>query len=167
MLALSGCAEATTAQSAVDYPYYASTADLFESADLVVEVTLGDGRAGIMLPMDSDSDDPRLNPNAGVTTDDDEDVLGVPVTVFTATVTAVHRGDAASGDVIDVQQMRDAAASPLESGVDRLLFLETSEASPASILGGDAGAFEPVGDGFASLDDGRLRTTRLQLDDLG
>lgn len=177
--ALSGCVsspggQAETVATVGDYPHYQSIDALERDADLIVEVILGESRYDVMLP-DNTSDDPLVNPYAGTDQEPPLDDGAVPITVYSTTVTAVHHGGAAVGDVIDVKQMggvvdgvtyeADTVAS-LSGHTSLLLFLATYSDSPASILGGSTGAFQPQDDTFTSLGDTSFILTADQVNAL-
>ena len=178
-LLLVGCASpqgqpTETVVMMADYPTYPSIAALEADADLVVEVELGESREDVMLP-DYGSDDPQVNPYAGTDTTPDPRAGAVPITGYSATITAVHQGDAAKGDVIEVKQMGgvlDSIQYEIEEVANHsadkpfLLFLTTYPDSPASILGGDVGAFESQNGRFVSLGDDNLVLTSDDLDAL-
>lgn len=161
-------------QSAVvsaDYPSYDSVKSLGSVADLIVEVTLGEPRNGVLLPQ-YEGDDPALNPAAGAKEQPDPKQGAVPITLFDASVIDVFRGDAAPGEMIQVMQpggVQDGVhyvvegMTRLKAGSTVLLFLSTYPDSPASILGGDVGAFVAGDDGFASLA-GELVVTEADLE---
>lgn len=164
MVAVAGCATTAsqperTVALAADYPSYGSVDSLGKGADLIVEVSVGQAKDGVMLP-DYSSDDPQINPYAGSEETPQPNEGALPITVYSATVEAVHQGDATVGDVIEVKQAGGVldgvryeleGVAPLKEGATMLLFLETYPDSPASILGGDVGAFLAVGDRFVSL----------------
>lgn len=166
-LVLAGCTsspgESTeTVVMTADYPSYQTIGALKEDADLVVEVDLGEGHPDVMLP-NYESDDPQVNPYAGTDEKPNPDEGAIPITVYSATVTAVHHGDVAVGDVIEVKEVGgvlDGVRYEIDGGAalrghtSLLLFLATYPDSPASVLGGADGAFEPQGRGFRSLGDG-------------
>ncbi|MBD3943753.1 hypothetical protein IF188_18835 [Microbacterium sp. NEAU-LLC] len=164
---LAGCAAEPAATSASDMKTYASTAELLADADLVVEVTVGGSRPDVLLPSDVESDDPRLNPSAGMPAADEaaEDAASIPITVYDTVVERVHAGDAVVGAHLEVKQMRGGQGSesddvPLEEGSTYLLFLATYDDSSASILGGSAGQFVRDGDAYIS----QYTAGRLELD---
>lgn len=172
-----GCSAAPveSATSVVDYERYESVEALRSEADLIVEVELGGPRNDVLMPEYSGVD-PRLNPFAGT---DETPVPGdgaLAITVYEASVIAVHDGDAEVGDSIDVAQMGGtldgvhyvfANVASLTAGVPTLLFLETPPDAPAFIVGEDQGAFELDGDTYRSLGDGGLSLSRAEAHALG
>src|SRR5665648_1099184 len=99
-----GLSACSTGSSAVaDYPAYASASDLAAAADAVIQGTVLDQRAeDIDTVIHSDSDDPELNPQAGLSDDGDQapsDV--VPFIVYRIEVTEGFAG-AVAGDVVEV-----------------------------------------------------------------
>lgn len=177
---VAGCSAASeqpseTAVMVGDYPAYESVEALQSGANLVVEAELGEGRNDVLLP-DYSSDDPNLNPYAGTGVTPGPDEGAIPITVYPATITAVHEGQAEVGDVIEVQQMggmldgisyKEHGVSSLPEDASVLLFLETSPSDPASVLGGDVGAFELEGDVYTSLGDETITVPVDEVETLG
>lgn len=92
--------------------------------------------------------------------------------MFDATVNAVYQGDAREGEAIQIKQLGGTSegtrytvegVAPLVEGDTVLVFLSTYPDSPASILGGDAGAFTLHSDTFVSIGNDRLTVTPAEL----
>lgn len=93
--------------SVADYPSYLTPAEAVAHADLVVTGDYLESRADTLYPDEVDSDDPTLNPQAGLPDIDlRSDDFAVPITVSRVRVTEVLKGAAAPGDVIEVQEVR-------------------------------------------------------------
>ncbi|GAA0808669.1 hypothetical protein [Spirilliplanes yamanashiensis] len=121
---LAGCTP-PTAQSIIDYPYYADTAALEKAAPLIVR--------------------------ARVDETGEQDRHGLRTTLGTATVTAVAKGDVAPGDTVDIAfygPAADATPSTDLAGAEWVLLLETFPADPAVLISGTQGAYA-VRDGRA------------------
>lgn len=171
-----GCAVADpsadqTAIISADYPAYDSVKSLASAADLIVEVSLGESSSEVLLPQ-YEGDDPALNPYAGTKETPDPSEGAVPITVFEATVLDVYRGDVKTEDVIKVMQPGGLSngvdyvvegVTRLQSGATVLLFLGTYADSPASVLGGDVGAFIVEGEGFVSIASDGLVVSKADL----
>ncbi|MEV0719828.1 hypothetical protein [Asanoa sp. NPDC050611] len=163
-MALAGCGKPFGGRVVYqgDYPYYETVADLMAKADLVIEATVADPRAGMLYPSGEGGTDPQANPQAGAPEPKAPPAdLGIVITIWSATVTKVHKGRPTQATV-QVQQMggeRDGVvyeqpgAVAFTEGTTYLLFLETYPDSPASLLNPDqaqytveAGTYRPVGD---------------------
>ena len=154
-----------TAMMNVDYPYYETVADLAAKADLVVTVQIGGSRNDISRPLQSEETNPTRNPQAGVSPSGSPEETGIPITVYKAIVNAVHRGRVAAGDTIEIGlaggtfggTVYESNEARLNSGGTYLLFLTSLPGHPASVLGGDQGAFVPnSAGGFTSIAGDRL-----------
>ncbi|KGM13154.1 hypothetical protein N869_15920 [Cellulomonas bogoriensis 69B4 = DSM 16987] len=100
-----------------DYPYYATTADLIDRADLVVRATLTSTRPGALHPERPTGADPALNPQAGVTDAASGVTEAMDVTIATVRVDEVLKGGVSPGQSIDVVQPGDASAGTPPPGV--------------------------------------------------
>ena len=149
----------------VDYPFYATVGDLAAASDLVVTVEIGSSRNAVSLPMSSGGTNPTLNPQAGVEASGSQADPGIPITVYEARVSAIHRGTGSVGDTIEIGRtggtldniLYEANEARLKSGGTYLLFLSSIPGYPASVLGGDQGVFVPSGTGgFTSIAGDRL-----------
>ena len=168
-LALIGTAACTSSREPepvpiADYLQYSTAGEAVDAADLVITGEYLDSRPDTLYPSEVDSDDPSENPQAGVPDADinDEDI-GIPITVSRIRVTAVLKGAAAPGDIIEVQEVRGTEL--LESAQDGypdaelLLLLASWEGSPHALVNPTQGLMLVVdGDatavsegGFASL----------------
>jgi hypothetical protein len=137
-----------------DYPSYQSVAEMVEKATLVVEATVARPRVDKLYPSDSGGTDPRANPQAGAPEADDD--TGIVITVWSATITAVHKGINKPGDVVDVKQMggefdgvvyEQPGQVAFREGTTYLLFLETYPDAAASLLNPTQAQYEVVQDG--------------------
>ena len=140
--------------AAADYPAWASAAELGAAADTVIEGTVLDQRTeDIDIVINSDSDDPELNPQAGLPDDGDRADSDVQrFIVYRIEVTEGFAGAAAPGDVLEMMVRDQATSEPeprLEVGGHYLLFL--SEAYPGNIprnmLNPDQAAYRAEPDG--------------------
>jgi hypothetical protein len=146
-LALAACGEPAGGRVLYqgDYPHYETVADLVAKSDLVIEATVTNPRSGVLYPT---GEEPRPE-------------TGVVITIWSATVSQVHKGAAAA--TLEVQQTggeRDGVtyeqpgAVPFVAGRTYLLFLATFPDAPAALLNpGQAqhtveadGTYRPVGD---------------------
>jgi len=138
--------------AAADYPAWASAAELGAAADTVIEGTVLDQRTeDIDTVINSDSDDPELNPQAGLPDDGDQapsDV--VPFIVYRIEVTEGFAG-AVAGDVVEVMVRDQATSEPeprLEVGGHYLLFLSEAYLDfPRNMLNPDQAAYRAEPDG--------------------
>jgi hypothetical protein len=128
-----------------DYPIYDSADHLFGKANLVVRATVSPRplRTQKLMP-DTGSADPKLNPSAGAPGAQPPDESDpVVITVYRATITKVHKGQAKAGQSVEIQQLggvlggityREKHARPLAGGKNYLLFLQTFPDAPAALL---------------------------------
>lgn len=174
VIALAGCSvpasqpapvPTATVTMQADYPWYETVDDLAAESEWVVTVTLGSSRYDVSLPIQANETDPALNPQAGLDPSEIQEDPGLPITVYEATVEAVHVGGLATGNTIEVGRMgglldgimHESNLTRLESGGTYLLFLSSTPGHPAYVLGGDQGAFVPDGKGgFISITGDRL-----------
>lgn len=155
-----------------DYPFYETVGDLAAEADLVVTVHIGGSRNDVTGPIQSDQIDPTSNPQAGVDPSQNGHDPAVPITVYEATVDAVHTGGASAGDTIEIGRtggtlngtVYESNEARLKSGATYLLFLASLPGHPASVLGGDQGVLLPDNKGgFTSIAGGRVSTDSATL----
>ena len=148
-----------------DYPYYETVAELAAEADLVVTVQIGGSRNDVSRPIQSDEANPTSNPQSGVDPSRNGQDPAIPITVYEATVDAVHRGGVSAGDTIEIGRtggtlngtVYESNEARLNSGGTYLLFLTSLPGHPASVLGGDQGVLVPDDKGgFTSMAGGRL-----------
>ncbi len=147
---LSACS--TGSGAVADYPAWGSAAELGAAADTIVVGTVLDQRAeDIDIVVHSDSDDPELNPSAGLPDDGDQapsDV--VPFIVYRIEVTEGFAG-AVAGDVVEVMVRDQATSEPesrLEVGGHYLLFLSEAYLDfPRNMLNPDQAAYRAEPDG--------------------
>ncbi|QIK84556.1 hypothetical protein [Sanguibacter sp. HDW7] len=106
-----GGARATeTVVMAADYPVYLTARELDEVADTVVRGIVRSSETGFeRLVLDTSSDDPQLNPLAGLSEDEIDAYLarndGYVATTHSLEVTEVLQGDVGVGDTVTVQQI--------------------------------------------------------------
>ena len=155
-----------------DYPFYETVGDLAAEADLVVTVQIGGSRNGVSWPIQSDQTNPTSNPQAGVDPSQNGQDPAIPITVYEATVDAVHKGGVSAGDTIEIGRtggtlngtVYESNETRLNSGGTYLLFLASLPGHPASVLGGDQGVLVPDSKGgFTSIAGGRLSTDSATL----
>lgn len=155
-----------------DYPAYESLESLEENADLVVEVLLtGESRNDVLEPIEpEDPTDPMQNPEYGAPPADPNAPTPPPITitVFTAEVVTVVKGDAAVGDLIEIQQLGGVSAGttyvagqqPSLSDIDAaLVFLESYDGEPFSLLNPQDGIIPREAGEFAPLPGNALNVT--------
>ena len=149
---LSACS--TGSGAVADYPAYASVSDLAAAADAVIQGTVLDQRAeDIDTVIHSDSDDPELNPSAGLPDDGDRADSDVqPFIVYRIEVTEAFAGATAPGDVVElkVADQTSAETEPrLDVGGAYLLFLGEAYPGnvPRSMLNPDQAAYRAEPDG--------------------
>lgn len=154
-----------TAMMNADYPYYETVSDLVAEADLVVTVEIGASRNDVSRPIRSSETNPTLNPQAGVDPSQSQADPGIPITVYEATVDAVHMGGVSAGDTIEIGRTggtlnntaHESNEARLERGGTCLLFLSSLPGHPAFVVGGDQGVSVPDGKGdFTSVAGDRL-----------
>lgn len=156
VFSLAACSTSMSVQP--EYPVYERAEDLELAADVVAEVIIGKAEAGVLLP-DYSSEDPRVNPYAGTDETPSLDEGALPITIFEARVVRVFKGDLKSGESINIKEIGgeldgqtivNSEVETLRGKEKVLVFLAEFEGAAYSILGGDAGLFEPQGaDEFA------------------
>lgn len=157
---LTACADATP-QVMADYSWYEDVGALVDESDLVVIGTATGSRDDVSYPLPIDSDDPQLNPLAGVEPDDVEPAEddGVPIRVHPFAVEEVLVGEPAQPFEVGVTRGTAEDDGQLGSGERVLLFLSVVDGHPAWVLGGRQGR-------FVEADDGTWVTTEPGHDDL-
>ncbi len=175
MHGLTACAGG--AVTMVDYPAYETVGDLAAVADVVVQgVVLDERTEDIVTLMDSTSDDPNLNPQAGLPDDDDPpEPPAEPFLVYRIEVGTDFTGALRPGDVIEVKVWLRETSEPeprLAVGDEYLLFLSEAYGGgiPRSLLNPDQAAYRVEADGtFSTLRPDStiaLNVTRADLDGL-
>ncbi|MGP3929273.1 hypothetical protein [Nonomuraea sp. KM88] len=184
-----------------DYPAFASVKEMWDDADLVVQAnvtgmrTARDKPSKILEPGDEGYDDPKANPLYGLTPDElaearkvAEQEVGDIVTIATADITHVFKGDPAGVRSVEVRQLggelggeKLTALDEVKLAQDRsyLLFLHAWDdtgdhtmVSPeqgqyvATGPDGRAATSAKSGDTYAPLPGNRLQVTRAALDEL-
>ncbi|MFI6631009.1 hypothetical protein ACIBI7_19230 [Nonomuraea fuscirosea] len=131
-----------------DYPQYESADALFDKASLVVEARIVGAPRYLqeVTAPDPTTTDPQLNPEAGAPA---EAAAGQPeppptvITVSTAQVLKVFKGEAEVGQTIEVKELggvfdgvtyEEEHTSGLKQDSGYVLFLETFPDSPAALL---------------------------------
>lgn len=123
MIAISGCSAQTTSavsgnnnhlsftseevEFAADYLEYESLSEASASSSIVVIGTPLSSESKLLYPTISDSKDPLLNPQAGLSESEMKEFMeqaGVPITVTKFRIDEVIGGDAKPGEIIEVQQ---------------------------------------------------------------
>ncbi len=161
---LTSCA-APAVQLQADYLGY-DTVTLPREAALVVEGTVLSSEYTVGYST-FDGDNPQDNPYFGMPENEVQKAIeeagGVPTTLVTIRVDAVHKGPVSPGTPISVIQTGGVmdgvryelvAEPPLETGGRYLLFLADSGDGVYGILGGSAGAYQAV-------DSPRTRTSTI------
>ncbi|MEU4224060.1 hypothetical protein AB0F17_07180 [Nonomuraea sp. NPDC026600] len=162
-----------------DYPQYQSADALFDKATLVVEARIvGEPRylqeqAEAPDPAETD---PNLNPNAGAPAEVAAEPEAPPtvITVYTAQVVKVFKGQAQVGQSIEVKELggnfegvtyaeEHTTAMNQDSGY--VLFLETYPDSPAALLNPVQAKYPlDTSSNPASLPENTLKLTRAELE---
>ena len=174
---IGGCAAAREpAVMQIDHPVYQTSAELFGKAMLVIEADVSTAsRVERLRAQPGTGDDPRANPQLGITPEPPLDE-GPPVTVRGVRIVAVFKGAARAGQDIEVQQPggtidgvehRVEGAVPLRGGARYVLFLETFPDSPAAQLSLVQGAYGVDAAGtLSALPGNPISLTRADLDRL-
>lgn len=183
-LALVACGQAVDAEPIeyyADYPFYEELADLFSSADLVIDARLTEDvevrEDPLILPPD-DPNDPRSNPELGVEEADrvqnDEDPF--VITVYKAEVREVFKGDAREGEIIEVMQLGgefdgvmyvEPEATSLRTDSQYILFLRAFPGFPASLLNPQQAQYAVTAEGkIEALTDNPIEISLTELDQL-
>ncbi|GIF46508.1 hypothetical protein DFJ67_8363 [Asanoa ferruginea] len=145
LLAVGGCGKAFGGRVVYqgDYPSYQSLAELTEKATLIIEATVSGPRVDKLYASRDDGTEPN-------------DDTGIVITVWSASVKAVHKGSSKPGDVVAVKQTggqldgvvyEEAGGVPLREGTTYLLFLETYPDAAASLLNPTQAQYEVAQDG--------------------
>lgn len=142
-----------------DYLQYTTSAEGVARADLIVTGDYLDSRPDTLYPSEVDSDDPTLNPQAGVPEADlNLDDAGVPITVSRIRVAEVLKGDAAPGDVIEVQEVRGtellATAQDGHTDAPLLLLLSSWPYTPHGLINPTQGLMLVVDGDATSVSEG-------------
>ncbi|WP_147432689.1 hypothetical protein [Catellatospora citrea] len=168
--------EPQTVTFSASYPEYSSVAELWSTADLVIEATVQPGgRVMVEMPAADDGTDPRADPGGsheGLT----EEQVGVVYTVRTVEISRVLKGTASAGQHIGVQEMGgtrngvryvEAGATLLAEKSRVLLFLRTYADFAAAPLNPLQARFDlDSHGGYRSLPGNTLRVTKAELDAL-
>ncbi|TMR07409.1 hypothetical protein ETD86_51620 [Nonomuraea turkmeniaca] len=130
-----------------DYPQYQSADALFDKATLVVEARIVGAPRYLreVAAPDPAVTDPKLNPQAGAPAAAAAQPEAPPtvITVYTAQVTKVFKGQAQPGQSIEVKELggvfegvtyQEEHTTPLNQDGGYVLFLETYPDSPAALL---------------------------------
>ncbi|WP_157244529.1 hypothetical protein [Nonomuraea typhae] len=152
MALLSACATAEPVVYSADYPAYESADKLYERASLVVEGTVTGAPARVQeLRADKGGgSDPKLNPQAGLESAQQQPGSPVVISVYQVRVTKVFKGGAQPGQAVDVQQLggtlrgvtyEESGAQVLRPGSGYVLFLETYPDAPAALLNPQQGQY--------------------------
>ncbi|MEV0610294.1 hypothetical protein AB0I61_28400 [Polymorphospora rubra] len=177
VLVLTLGAAACVAESQVDYPHYESPAALFDRANLVIEADLSpDSRVTLLEPDPPTGTDPAANPQAGMESESEPAAGALVITVYTARVVTVFKGEVRVGQNIEVKEMGGtlrgvrhevAGAVPLNGGERYVLFLSTYPNAPASLLNPQQGQYRVDDSGALSAVPGNeLALTRADLERL-
>lgn len=162
-LALSACASAgPVVQMQADYPSYDTPESLLAEATIIVEGTVIGTETTVLLPR-FEGDTAEENPYQGVPADEQQKAIekdgGVPGTVVSLRVDAVHLGEVSVGDevtfiqtggVIDGVRYEVAGEANLTTNSHYLLFGADSVDGAFAVLGGAAGAYGVDGDAFVA-----------------
>ncbi|MEV4548018.1 hypothetical protein [Nonomuraea wenchangensis] len=162
-----------------DYPQYENADALFDRANLVVEARIvGEPRylQEVTKP-DSAETDPRLNPMAGApaaVAAAQPDAPPMVITVRTAEVLKVYKGEAQVGQKVEVKELggvfdgvtyEEEHTTALNEGSGYVLFLETYPDSPAALLNPVQGKYPlDSANNPAPLPENTVKVTRNQLE---
>jgi hypothetical protein len=159
-----------------DYPAYRTVGDLAAAADVVVQGVVLDERTEDLVTLEeSASDDPNLNPQAGLP-DDGDTPDADPFLVYRIEVENDYAGVLSPGAVVEVKVLLRETSDPeprLAVGGHCLLFLSETYRSgvPRSLLNPDQAAYRVEADGtYAPLGPDstlRLDVTRADLEAIG
>jgi hypothetical protein len=142
------------------YPTYTSVPELTDQANLIVEGTIvstATREIDVSSPLtDQEAADPELNPGG---TEQGEQSLMV-YTVHQVRVERVIKGSASEGDTIEVKELGGTVGKAryatdygvvLDDGGSYVLFLQTFETAPASLLNPIQSVYEEVGGKLTAL----------------
>ncbi|MEV4477210.1 hypothetical protein ACFFR3_37715 [Nonomuraea salmonea] len=164
-----------------DYPQYESADALFDRANLVVEARIvGEPRyLQEVAEPDPTTTDPKLNPNAGAPaklTGDEPEPPATVITVYTAQVLQVYKGEAKVGQSVEVKELggvfggvtyKEENTTALQRDSGYVLFLETYPDSPAALLNPVQGKYPLDGAKNPSpLPENTIKLTRADLEKL-
>ena len=145
-----------------DWPYYGSPSAAMNAANVVVTVQYIDSRTDTTYPIASDSTDPILNPQAGISVTQGSEEAGLDVVTSRVAVLTSIKGELEPGLVIEVSQpgtkflgisypgagttfigdlakQENTAPIPAESSV--LLLLNAFPGAPYAPINPEEGAF--------------------------
>ncbi|GAA3588263.1 hypothetical protein GCM10022419_083220 [Nonomuraea rosea] len=162
-----------------DYPQYESADALYDKANLVVEARIvGAPRyleEKVEAP-DPAETDPALNPNAGAPAGVAAQPEAPPtvITVYTAQVVQVFKGQAQVGQSIEVKELggsfegvtyEEEHTTPMTQDGGYILFLETYPDSPAALLNPVQAKYPlDTSSNPAPLPENTLKVTRAELE---
>lgn len=157
-----------------DYPAYETVGDLAAAADVVVQgVVLDERTEDIDTLIHNDSDDPALNPRAGMPDAEEPESEVERFIVYTIEVAEAFGGAVAPGEVVEVGVREDGSAEPeprLDVGSGYLLFLgESYDGRPRYMVNPDQAAYRVEDGTYTSLRSEStiaLEITRADLDTL-
>jgi len=141
VLSAAGCTPPSSTQSdyvaSGDYPVYADLNGAINRATHIVLVQYLSSKNDLLYPDIPDSDDVKLNPQAGLTlTQAELDAMAVPITLTQVRVIETLKGDLTPGTVISVSQPRGTAnwssSTRFSSNGEFVLFLEMFSADRGS-----------------------------------
>lgn len=153
---LAGCA-GSSGSMAADYPAYETVGDLAAASDAVVQgVVLDERTEDIDTLIHDDSDDPELNPQAGLPDSEQPESDVVRFIVYRIEVAEAFGGAVGSGEVVEVNVREGESAEPeprLDVGAEYLLFLgESYDGRPRYMVNPDQAAYRVEADGaYTSL----------------
>lgn len=162
-----------------DYPQYQSADALFDKATLVVEARIV-GEPRYLQEKEEAPDpaetDPNLNPNAGAPAEVAAEPEAPPtvITVYTAQVIKVFKGQAQVGQSIEVKELggnfegvtyAEEHTTPMNEDSGYVLFLETYPDSPAALLNPVQAKYPlDTSSNPAPLPENTLKLTRAELE---
>jgi hypothetical protein len=124
-----------------DYPYYENESAIYEKASIVIRGTVIDKRAEYMSHVgeltEEQKKDPKLNPGGEV--DKEKEFT----TIYKIQVTDSFKGKVLKDDIVEIKQFGgetddtiyiDEGAPQIEQKREYIMFLETYENSPATLL---------------------------------
>ncbi|GAA1689830.1 hypothetical protein GCM10009733_102670 [Nonomuraea maheshkhaliensis] len=162
-----------------DYPQYESAGALFDRASLVVEARIVGAPRYLQEVTEPEptTTDPQLNPEAGAPAEaagDQPDPPPMVITVSTAQVVKVFKGEAKVGQTIEVKELggvfdgvtyEEEHTSELKQDSGYVLFLETFPDSPAALLNPVQAKYPlDASNNPAPLPENTIKVTRTELE---
>ncbi len=131
-----------------DYPRYNSLENLVDKADTIINgKVIGFTYSELNITQENQSDDEYFNPGG------EKDNSTIPYTVFTVEIEKTYKGNVRENDTIQIKTLGGIVGNTeyvlestedtrLEEGKKYVLFLETYDDSPASLLNPTQASYE-------------------------